>query len=72
MGISSPVEVFDHIGQLNHLIEQMRHLEKPIIAAVHGFAAGAGFNLALACDLIVAAEDTSFILSFAQVGLVSD
>lgn len=72
MGEASPVNVFDHIGQLNGLIEQMRHLEKPIIAAVHGFAAGAGFNLALACDMIVAAEDTSFILSFAQVGLVSD
>ncbi|GAE33383.1 enoyl-CoA hydratase/isomerase family protein [Halalkalibacter akibai] len=72
MGEANPSQVYDHIGQLNGLIEQMRQLEKPIIAAVHGFAAGAGFNLALACDLIVAAEDTSFILSFAQVGLVSD
>jgi 2-(1,2-epoxy-1,2-dihydrophenyl)acetyl-CoA isomerase len=72
MGEAAPVDVYNHIGHLNQLIEQMRTLEKPIIAAVHGFAAGAGFNLALACDLIVAAEDTSFILSFAQVGLVSD
>ncbi|WP_100372378.1 enoyl-CoA hydratase/isomerase family protein [Bacillus sp. FJAT-45037] len=72
MGEATPVDVYDHIGELNQLIEQMRSVEKPIIAAVHGFAAGAGFNLALACDLIVAAEDTSFILSFAQVGLVSD
>ncbi|KPC99483.1 1,2-epoxyphenylacetyl-CoA isomerase [Geobacillus sp. BCO2] len=39
---------------------------------MHGFAAGAGFNLALACDLILAAEDSQFILSFAKVGLVSD
>ncbi|OLS35732.1 enoyl-CoA hydratase [Alkalihalophilus pseudofirmus] len=72
MGEAAPVDVYNHIGHLNELIKQMRSLEKPIIAAVHGFAAGAGFNLALACDLIVAAEDTSFILSFAQVGLVSD
>lgn len=72
MGVAAPIAVYDHIGYLNELIKQMRSLEKPVIAAVHGFAAGAGFNLALACDLIVAAEDTSFILSFAQVGLVSD
>jgi len=39
---------------------------------VHGFAAGAGFNLALACDMIVAAEDSKFALSFSKVGLVSD
>jgi 2-(1,2-epoxy-1,2-dihydrophenyl)acetyl-CoA isomerase len=50
----------------------MKEVEKPIIAAVHGFAAGAGFNLALACDLIVAAEDSKFALSFSQVGLISD
>ena len=50
----------------------MKEIETPIIAAVHGFAAGAGFNLALACDLIVAAEESKFALSFSQVGLISD
>ena len=50
----------------------MKETEKPIIATIHGFAAGAGFNLALACDLIVAAEDSKFALSFSQVGLISD
>lgn len=72
MGEASAVQVYDHIGKLNECILAMKDLEKPIIAAVHGFAAGAGFNLALACDLIVAAEDSKFALSFSQVGLISD
>lgn len=72
MGQAGPTHVYEHIGKLNQLILTMKNLEKPIIAAVHGFAAGAGVNLALACDLIVAAEDSKFALSFSQVGLVSD
>lgn len=72
MGQAGPTQVYDHVGKLNQLILTMKNLEKPIIAAVHGFAAGAGVNLALACDLIVAAEDSKFALSFSQVGLVSD
>lgn len=72
MGERSATHAYDHIGRLNELILAMRNTEKPIIAAVHGFAAGAGFNLALACDLIVAAEDSKFALSFSKVGLVSD
>jgi 2-(1,2-epoxy-1,2-dihydrophenyl)acetyl-CoA isomerase len=72
MGQANAVAVYDHIGKLNECILAMKETEKPIIAAVHGFAAGAGFNLALACDLIVAANDSKFALSFSQVGLVSD
>ncbi|OKO93541.1 enoyl-CoA hydratase-related protein [Geobacillus proteiniphilus] len=72
MGQSSAPQAYEHIGRLNRLILAMKSCEKPIIAAVHGVAAGAGFNLALACDLILAAEDSQFILSFAKVGLVSD
>jgi 2-(1,2-epoxy-1,2-dihydrophenyl)acetyl-CoA isomerase len=72
MGSGSPVGVYDHIGKLNELVLQMRDLEKPIIAAVHGFAAGAGFNLALASDIIYAADDSKFVLSFSKVGLISD
>lgn len=72
MGSGQATEVYDHIGKLNDCILTMRRTEKPIIAAVHGFAAGAGFNLALACDLIIAADDSQFALSFAQVGLISD
>lgn len=72
MGKTSPKDVYDHIGKLNECITAMKNLPKPIIASVHGFAAGAGFNLALAADMILAAEDSKFILSFAQVGLISD
>lgn len=72
MGQAGPVETYEHIGKLNELVLAMRTLEKPIIAAVHGFAAGAAFNLALASDLILAAEDSKFVMSFAQVGLISD
>jgi 2-(1,2-epoxy-1,2-dihydrophenyl)acetyl-CoA isomerase len=72
MGQASGPQIYEHIGKLNELILTMKETEKPIIAAVHGFAAGAGVNLALACDVIVAAEDSKFALSFSQVGLVSD
>lgn len=72
MGTAEGIDAYNHIGELNELIIAMRDLEKPIIAAVHGFAAGAGFNLALASDLILAAEGSNFVMSFSQVGLVSD
>ncbi|WP_019415584.1 enoyl-CoA hydratase/isomerase family protein [Paenisporosarcina sp. TG20] len=72
MGKVGPSQTYDHIGKLNKLILAMQELEKPIIAAVHGFAAGAAFNLALACDIILAAEDSKLVMSFSQVGLISD
>ena len=50
----------------------VRELEKPVVCAVNGVAAGAGANLAFACDLVVAAEDASFVQSFAKIGLVPD
>lgn len=72
MGRTTPEQVYQHVGVLNDTIRAMKRLEKPIIASVHGVAAGAGFNLALASDLIVAGESARFIMSFAQVGLISD
>jgi 2-(1,2-epoxy-1,2-dihydrophenyl)acetyl-CoA isomerase len=72
MGQTGAQEIYDHLGALNELILKIKDLSKPVVAVVHGYAAGAGFNLALACDQILAGEDTQFILSFAQVGLVSD
>lgn len=72
MGNRTPIKTYERLGNLNELILSMKDLEKPIIAAVHGYAAGAGFNLALACDMILAAEDSKFILSFSKVGLISD
>ena len=56
----------------NPIVLRIRELEKPVVCAVNGVAAGAGANLALACDLVVAAEDASFVQSFSKIGLVPD
>jgi 2-(1,2-epoxy-1,2-dihydrophenyl)acetyl-CoA isomerase len=72
MGERTPVSRYTHLGQINELILSMTELEKPIVAAVNGFAAGIGVSLALAADQIIAAEDAKFVLSFSKVGLVSD
>ena len=61
-----------HIDALHDWVLGMRACAKPIIAAVEGVAAGAGFSLALGCDLIVAAEDAKFVMSYAKVGLSPD
>ena len=50
----------------------MRRLEKPIVGAINGVAAGAGASLAFACDIRIAAEGASFLLAFGRVGLVPD
>jgi len=65
---------------LGHMLEQyyiplvlrLRSLPVPVVAAVNGVAAGAGANLALGCDLVVAAESASFIQAFSRIGLVPD
>ncbi|MCH7781867.1 2-(1,2-epoxy-1,2-dihydrophenyl)acetyl-CoA isomerase [candidate division KSB1 bacterium] len=54
------------------IIKGIRHLEKPVVCAVNGVAAGAGANIALACDLVIASENASFIQSFCHVGLIPD
>ncbi len=56
----------------NPIIRRIRALEKPVIAAVNGVAAGAGANMALACDIVVAAESASFIQAFSKIGLIPD
>ncbi len=56
----------------NPIITRIRKIEKPIIAAVNGVAAGAGANIALACDVVVANEDASFIQAFSKIGLIPD
>ncbi len=56
----------------NPIIERIRGLNKPVIAAVNGVAAGAGANIALCCDVVVARESSSFIQAFSKIGLIPD
>jgi len=56
----------------NPLVRQIRALEKPVICAVNGVAAGAGANIALACDIVLAAQSARFIQAFSKIGLVPD
>lgn len=56
----------------NPIVTRIRKLEKPVIAAVNGVAAGAGANIALCCDIVVAAQSASFIQAFSKIGLIPD
>jgi 2-(1,2-epoxy-1,2-dihydrophenyl)acetyl-CoA isomerase len=56
----------------NPIIIKIRELEKPVIAAVNGVAAGAGANIALACDIVIAKKSASFIQAFSKIGLIPD
>ena len=56
----------------NPLVRKLRSLQMPVICAVNGVAAGAGANLALACDIVVAARSAKFIQAFAKLGLIPD
>ncbi len=56
----------------NPIISQLRGIEKPVICAVNGVAAGAGANIALACDIIFAGASASFIQAFSKIGLIPD
>lgn len=56
----------------NPIIKKIRNIPKPVIAAVNGVAAGAGANIALACDIVVANSNASFIQAFSKIGLIPD
>jgi 2-(1,2-epoxy-1,2-dihydrophenyl)acetyl-CoA isomerase len=56
----------------NPIVTRIRKLKKPVIAAVNGVAAGAGANIALCCDIVVATQSASFIQAFSKIGLIPD
>ena len=56
----------------NPIITKIRNIEKPVVCAVNGVAAGAGANIALACDIVVATASASFIQAFSKIGLIPD
>ncbi|HRG51993.1 MAG TPA: 2-(1,2-epoxy-1,2-dihydrophenyl)acetyl-CoA isomerase PaaG [Bacteroidia bacterium] len=56
----------------NPIIEKIRALEKPVVCAVNGVAAGAGANIALACDVVIAGNSVAFIQAFSKIGLIPD
>jgi len=56
----------------NPVIKAIRHLEKPVVCAVNGTAAGAGANIAFACDIVLASNEAIFVQSFSKIGLIPD
>src|SRR5215470_10487502 len=65
---------FDRIlcEHYNPIVQRIRQLEKPVVAAINGVAAGAGANIALCCDIVVAAQSASFMQAFSKIGLIPD
>ena len=73
----APGEARPDLGQalengLNPIIRGIRNLPKPVVCAVNGPAAGAGANIALACDIVLAAKSAQFLQAFARIGLIPD
>jgi 2-(1,2-epoxy-1,2-dihydrophenyl)acetyl-CoA isomerase len=68
----APAEIGHLLDHYNPLIGKLRALPMPVVCAVNGVAAGAGANLALACDIVLAGEGASFVQAFARIGLIPD
>ncbi len=68
----APAEIGNLLDHYNPLIGKLRALPMPVVCAVNGVAAGAGANLALACDIVLAGEGASFVQAFARIGLIPD
>ena len=70
---AAPIDLAVSLGSnYNPLVRRMRALPKPIVCAVNGPAAGAGANVALACDVVLAARTASFLQAFSRIGLIPD
>jgi 2-(1,2-epoxy-1,2-dihydrophenyl)acetyl-CoA isomerase len=71
---ASDTDMMDKIltEQLNPLVTTIRNLQKPVVAAVNGIAAGAGASIALCCDIVVAASSATFTQAFIKIGLIPD
>ena len=70
---AAPIDLSASIGSYyNPLVRRLRGLPKPVVCAVNGVAAGAGANIALACDVVLAARSASFLQAFSKIGLLPD
>src|SRR2546422_2510301 len=69
---SQPLNVSEHLAKYHRLLLAIRHMPKPVIAAMQGVATGISLNIALACDIRIAAENTRLREGFARIGLVPD
>jgi len=71
--VGKPAAEIGHLlDHYNPLIERLRALPLPVVCAVNGVTAGAGANLALACDIVLAAKSATFVQAFARIGLIPD